>query len=179
MKRFLLTACVHRPQTKQLNADCSRSTALVLFGHTAVSTAFKYLMASFCRARCLQHISATTWQASNKVLLPGTTGLYDKPRVSTYSKQAKSRGKSGTTARRYLIVHHRSQSQSLLEEAKSLILTATGEQPFDSITIGRAFNRLLLHEEARAAMIVPYCDLARIQGCSALKSGICNRFAVM
>lgn len=39
-------------------------------------------------------------------------------------------------ARRYLIVHHRSQPPSLLEEAKSLIWTATGGEQADHITVG-------------------------------------------
>ena len=60
--------------------------------------------------------------------------LYGKPEGQWFSKRP---AKVDTThARRYLIVHHRSQSSSLLQEAKSLIWTATGEQQAKHITIG-------------------------------------------
>ena len=53
-----------------------------------------------------------------------------------YSKQAGS-SDSASQGRRYLIVHHKSQKESLLNEARSLIWTATGQQAVDSITVGK------------------------------------------
>lgn len=77
-------------------------------------------------SKCTRQISFGWWGAVS-VLCGKPGGVQLK-----YSKRAAET----SPARRYLVVHHRSQPPSLLQEAKSLIWTLTGVVNPATITVG-------------------------------------------
>lgn len=111
------------------------TTVLVYLCHETVLGPDSWRMASTYIARSLQKISKNTKGLS----LGGWVGTVSLlwGQAGNHLKYSKKAGRVETSpVRRYLLVHHRSQPPSLLQEGKSLILTATGEHVVDSITVG-------------------------------------------